>query len=227
MIAIRKSDERGHSLTSWLDSWHTFSFSDYYDPAFNGFKNLRVINEDRVKPGMGFGRHGHRDMEIISYVINGVLSHQDSMGNGSSIQHGEIQCMSAGTGVEHSEFNHSQSDTLHFLQIWIIPAEKGLTPSYQQRPIPNVRNKFILLASPHRGDSVIHINQDAFMYGAHLDAGKVIQYEFDGHRAGWLQVVSGEVLLNGQPLVAGDGAQVSEIIELQAVTPVELLLFDL
>ncbi|MBA3661103.1 MAG: pirin family protein [Gammaproteobacteria bacterium] len=229
MIYIRKSNARGRSQLTWLDSFHTFSFGEYYDESFMGFGSLRVINEDTVKPSMGFGKHPHNNMEIISYVIEGALEHQDSMGTGSVIKPGEIQRMSAGTGVEHSEFNHSKSNALHFLQIWIIPEKQGLKPSYEQITIPKENNKLILIGSRHAQNGSMTINQDIALYVAYLSPPHRIDYEIKKKRGVWIQLVKGDLILNGQSLSAGDGATVFDenMIEIEALTDSELLLFDL
>lgn len=229
MILIRKSNERGTSQLIWLHSLHTFSFADYYDPKFMGFSTLRVINEDTVQPNNGFGRHSHRDMEIISYVVRGALEHKDSMGTGSIIKPGEIQRMSAGSGIEHSEFNHSKTELLHFLQIWIIPDEKKLQPSYEQKTIHQANNKFILIGSRSGGANVVTIHQDVELFVAHLINNNTILYEFKKGRKGWLQLVKGKIELNGQQLKAGDGAAMTDEnkIEINCLESAELLLFDL
>lgn len=229
MILIRKSNDRGNSKTDWLDSFHTFSFGHYHDPNFMGFGYLRVINEDTVQPGNGFGKHPHNNMEIISYVIDGSLEHKDSMGTGSVIQPGEIQRMSAGTGVEHSEFNHSKTDLLHFLQIWIIPEKKQLTPSYEQKIIPKENNKLILIGSRDGKDNAITIHQDIKLFSAYLIKNNLISYKFENNRTGWLQLIKGKINLNNQLLSAGDGAAIKNAnhIEITCVENAELLLFDL
>lgn len=228
MILVRKANSRGKSNISWLSSAHTFSFADYYDPEFMGFRSLRVINEDKVKPGMGFGRHAHSNMEIISYVIDGALTHKDSMGNGSIIYPGEIQSMSAGTGIEHSEFNDSKNETLHFLQIWIIPEKSGLAPRYQQYTIPQSSNELILIGSAENKANLVHINQDVSLYTAYLMPEQIVKYTFGNERAGWLQLIKGELILNGLHLEAGDGAEITDQdIEIKSVNNSEFLLFDL
>jgi quercetin 2,3-dioxygenase len=229
MIVIRHSKDRGHSQISWLNSFHTFSFAEYYDPKFMGFGSLRVINEDTVQPGMGFGKHGHKDMEIISYVVKGSLAHQDSMGTGSVIKPGEIQRMSAGSGVEHSEFNHSKTDPLHFLQIWIIPEKNGLPPSYEQKSIPEIFNKFILIGSPKENDKAITIHQDVELYAAYLTEDHILEHQFKGDRKGWVQVINGKIDLNGQELNSGDGAAITneKNIQITCIEDAEILFFDL
>lgn len=229
MILIRKSNERGLTQINWLKSFHTFSFGEYYDPKFIGFGNLRVINEDRVQPAQGFGKHGHHDMEIISYVIEGALEHKDSMGTGSIIKPGEIQRMSAGTGVTHSEFNHSKKELVHFLQIWIIPYKSGLAPSYEQKFIPKEKiNELLLIGSQEGGDNVITIAQKADLYAGYFTENKEVTHKFKNH-SGWLQLVKGELLLNNQLLAAGDGAGIKneQQIKIKCTKEAEFLLFDL
>lgn len=230
MIKIRKAQDRGLTEISWLKSYHTFSFGEYYDPQHRGFGMLRVINEDTVQPGQGFATHQHRDMEIISYVIEGALEHKDSMRTGSVIRPGEIQRMSAGTGVAHSEFNASQTDPVHFLQIWIIPEKIGLRPDYEQKKLPSIRNEFILIGSPQGGAHAVLINQDVKLYFAKLDSQRAINYRFAHERKGWFQMVKGKLMLNHQELTAGDGVQISDAneINLSALEEgAEFLLFDL
>jgi quercetin 2,3-dioxygenase len=229
MIFIRKSHDRGNSRIDWLNSFHTFSFADHYDPKFMGFGHLRVINEDTVQPGNGFGRHPHRDMEIISYVIEGSLEHKDSIGTGSIIKPGEIQRMSAGTGVEHSEYNHSLIDELHFLQIWIIPEKKGLIPGYEQKAISKSNNKLILIGSRNESSGAITIHQNVELFVAYLTKNHSIQHDFKNGRQGWLQLIKGTIDLNGQQLSAGDGAAITSEnkIQIQCLQDAELLLFDL
>ena len=233
MIQVRRSSERGHADHGWLNTFHTFSFADYYDPTFMGFRALRVINEDWVKPGMGFGTHGHRDMEIITYVLEGELAHKDSMGNGSSIKPGEVQRMSAGTGVRHSEFNHSKQDWVHLLQIWLLPETDGIKPSYEQKIFPDVekQGKLRLIASPAARDGSVKIHQDANVYASLLSKDDKVEHKFEPGRYGWLQVIRGEVNLNGESLKAGDGAaiQKEQAIQIAAANGAqsEILLFDL
>jgi redox-sensitive bicupin YhaK (pirin superfamily) len=231
MIHLRKAQERGHADHGWLDTYHTFSFAGYYDPAHMGFRSLRVINEDRVQPGQGFGTHGHRDMEIITYVLEGSLEHKDSLGTGSVIQPGELQRMTAGTGVLHSEFNPSVSDLAHFYQIWLLPARKGLAPSYEQRRFPDdaKRGRFQLVASPDRQDGSLSIQQDARLYLANVTDGETLAYPLEPGRHAWLQVVRGQITLAGQPLAAGDGAALSDVldVEVQGRGKAEVMLFDL
>ena len=231
MVRIRKANERGHADHGWLNTYHTFSFAGYHDPKQMGFRSLRVINEDRVQPGMGFPTHPHRDMEIISFVLEGALEHRDSMGNGSIIRPGEVQRMSAGTGITHSEFNHSKSDLVHFLQIWILPGQEGLSPGYEQKFFPDEekRKTLRLIASPDGRDGSVTIHQDANLYAALLEAGEEIVHTVPEGRQVWLQVALGTVSVNGHILEQGDGAAVSE--EHQVVVAgqekAELLLFDL
>ncbi len=229
MITIRRAAERGHFDHGWLNTYHTFSFADYYDPTFMGFRTLRVINEDRVKPGVGFGTHGHRDMEIISYVLEGELAHRDSMGTGSVIRPGEVQRMSAGTGVTHSEMNPSEKEGVHFLQIWILPERRGITPGYEQKNFSeSERNGSLrLVASPDGSDGSVTIHQDVRLYAALLD-GESVAHEYAPDRHGWLQVTRGEVEVNGEKLVAGDGAAISDERKVTiSGKGAEILLFDL
>lgn len=230
MMEIRKASDRGISRTGWLDSRHSFSFGSYYDPKHLGFRGLRVINDDRVKPGMGFGEHPHRDMEIISYVVEGALQHRDSMGNGSVINAGDVQLLSAGTGITHSEFNASQSEPVRFLQIWLPPSQAGLKPRYAQMARSRERkNELELLFSPDGRDGSLEIRQDACLYGAKLEAGKELRFELEPGRHGWIQVVSGSVEIEGKELVEGDGAAISNQTALQITgkSDADLLLFDL
>ena len=224
MIRVRKSEERGHANHGWLNTYHTFSFADYYDPNFMGFRSLRVINEDRVAPGQGFGMHGHRDMEILTYVLEGSLAHRDSMGNQEVLGPNEIQRMSAGTGVRHSEFNPSGKEPVHFFQIWIEPAKMGTQPSYEQIRFDPQEKKNRLKRLPR-------INQDAQVFVAELEKGTEIPYPLGSQRAAWVHAVRGEVAVNGVPLRTGDAAAVSgeEKLTLAGVgaEPNEILLFDL
>ena len=207
MITIRRSEDRGRFDHGWLDTRHTFSFGDYHDDRFMGFSDLRVVNEDRVLPGQGFGTHGHRDMEILSYVLSGQLAHRDSMGNGSTIRPGEVQRMSAGTGVTHSERNPSATESVHFLQIWILPRERGIQPGYEQRDFAATERhgRLRLLASPDGRDGSVTIHQDASMAGALLDRGATVRHAIASGRVAWVQVARGEVTVNGRHLRAGDG----------------------
>jgi quercetin 2,3-dioxygenase len=232
MIRIRKAADRGHFDHGWLDTHHTFSFADYYDPQFMGFRTLRVINEDRVKPGRGFGTHSHRDMEIITYIIEGALEHRDSMGTGSVIRPGEVQRMSAGTGVLHSEFNSSPSEKVHLLQIWILPERRGLEPSYEQKNFSAAEklNRFRLIASHDGRNGSVTIHQDAQLSAAIIEEGKTVAYDLDKGRYAWLQVARGEVTLNGKALKAGDGAAVEKETKVEirgTADRSEVLLFDL
>jgi len=232
MLQVRKSAERGTANLGWLLSRHTFSFGDYYDPEHMGFGPLRVINEDRVQPGRGFGTHGHRDMEIISYVLEGALEHQDSIGTGSVIRPGDVQVMSAGAGIRHSEFNHSKTDLVHFLQIWIIPAREGITPRYDQKKFPDSekRGRLRLVGSADGHDGSIVIHQDVELFAAILDRGEQAAHAFRNGRDGWLQVARGSIEANGQRLDAGDGAAIADeatiVVKGQADRS-ELLVFDL
>ncbi len=233
MIKVRKSEERGHANHGWLDSHHTFSFASYHDPEHMGFRSLRVINEDRVAPGRGFGAHGHRDMEILSYVLEGALGHKDSMGHEEVLGPNEIQKMSAGTGVVHSEFNASKTDPVHFMQIWIEPATTGTPSSYQQLAFSadQKAGKWKLLAGPQGGEDVAKINQDASLFVSELANAEQINYKLDPARYAWLHLVKGQVTVNGTSLKAGDAAAISREEELAIVSqgsePSEVLLFDL
>ena len=231
MLLIRRADERGRANVGWLDSRHTFSFADYHDPRYMGYGPLRVINEDRVQPGQGFGTHSHRDMEIISYVLEGELAHRDSMGNGSVIRRGDVQRMSAGTGVEHSEFNHSKSDPVHFFQIWLFPDRRGLTPGYEEKHFDDgaKRDRLRLVASRDGRDGSVVIHQDADLYAALLGAGKEVVHATERTRKGWVQVASGTVTVNGEQLAPGDGAAIAyeDRIAVRATADSELLLFDM
>src|SRR5215831_7994768 len=212
MIQIRKAAERGHFDHGWLDTYHTFSFGGYYDPAHMGFRSLRVINDDRVQPGQGFGMHGHRDMEIVTYVHDGALAHKDSMGNGSVLRAGELQRMTAGTGVRHSEFNPSDTEWVHLYQIWLLPQRKGLTPSYEQLAVgeEEKRGRFRLVASPGGAAGGLTIHQDARLYLARLLPGEAAAQEIERGRAAWLQVLRGSVTVLGHDLAAGDGVAVTD-----------------
>jgi quercetin 2,3-dioxygenase len=228
MIYIRKNKDRGISRTDGLHSLHTFSFGHYYDPSWMGFGSLRVVNEDTLQPGQGFGRHPHHDMEIISYVIDGSLEHRDSMGNGSIIQAGDIQVMSAGSGVEHSEFNHSAHDLVHFLQIWIRPEKMHLKPSYQQKTIQQKHNEWVLMGARDEHEGAVIIHQDVQVYAAFLTQNATLTYPLSSNRMGWLQLIKGKMKLNGQGLLPGDGAAIrNESITIQSSTHVTLLFFDL
>ena len=232
MIKIRPAQERGNANFGWLDSKHTFSFGSYYDPNHMGFSNLRVINEDRVQPGQGFGSHSHKDMEIISYVLEGELEHKDSIGNGSVIRPGDVQRMSAGTGIAHSEFNASNSDLVHFLQIWIIPDREGIKPSYEQKnfSLAEKQGKLKLVASRDGRHNTVTIHQDASLYVAILNKGDCVNYNTDKTRSQWLQVAKGAVEVNEQAVNTGDGAAITEESKLEFVATAdntEILLFDL
>lgn len=231
MITFRDRMGRGQSRTGWLDSRHTFSFADYHDPAHMGFRNLRVLNEDRVVPGAGFPRHGHRDMDIVSYVLEGELEHKDSLGNGAVIRPGDVQRMTAGTGILHSEFNPSQTAPVHFLQIWIIPDRTGLPPSCEQTAFPAAerRGRLRLVAAPNGEDGAVTLHQDARLFIAALSAGESVAHTLGRGRGAWLQVARGIVALNGTEMREGDGAAVEEepTLSVAADTDAEVLLFDL
>lgn len=231
MIEIRKANERGKVNMGWLNSLHTFSFGHYFDPDHMGFGNLRVINEDRVQPGKGFGTHGHQDMEIISYVIDGGLEHRDSLGNGSVIRPGDVQRMTAGTGVQHSEFNHSVDDLVHFLQIWILPEEKGLEPGYEEKRFEREEklDRLRLVGSQNGRDGSVKIHQDVDLYASVLTAGTELNHVFADGRKGWLQVVRGDVSVGGMALTAGDGAAITDAdtASIVAGSEAEILLFDM
>jgi redox-sensitive bicupin YhaK (pirin superfamily) len=228
---IRRSQDRGHANHGWLDSYHSFSFADYHDPAHMGFGPLRVINEDRVQPGMGFGTHGHRDMEIVSYVLEGALEHRDSMGHGSVIRPGNVQRMSAGTGVRHSEFNPSARDGVHFLQIWIEPAVTGIAPSYEEKHFAESekRGRLRVVASPDGREGSVTIHQDAVVYAAMLDDAESADHALEPGRRAYVHVARGEVTANGQPLRAGDALKVmgEAAVRLEQGRGAEVLLFDL
>ena len=231
MITVRPARERGHADHGWLSTYHTFSFADYYDPAYMGFRDLRVINEDYVQPGRGFGTHPHRDMEIITCVLEGALQHRDNMGNGSIIRPGDVQRMSAGSGITHSEFNPSPADVVHLLQIWLLPDTPGLTPEYEQRTFPDEEKKGRLrvIASRDGRDGSVRIHQDVDLYAAILHPGEEVASQLDPERRAWLQVARGSVALNGKRLHAGDGAAVDKEsrLVLRGVGAAEVLLFDL
>lgn len=231
MLTLRKAEERGHANHGWLNSYHTFSFANYYDPNHMGFRKLRVINDDRVQGGMGFGAHGHRDMEIITYVVSGELAHKDSMGNSSVIQRGEIQIMSAGTGIVHSEFNNSPTETSHFMQIWISPNQVGLPPRYDQKLFTDEekRGQLCLLVSPDGRNGSMIIHQDVDLYASLLSTGQQVEHILKPNRHAWIQVIKGEVAVNGQLLTTGDAVALSEAdkLVLEGKEDAELLLFDL
>jgi redox-sensitive bicupin YhaK (pirin superfamily) len=233
MIIPRPSAERGHFDHGWLDTFHTFSFADYHDPAHMGFRALRVINEDRVAPGRGFGTHPHADMEIVTFVLAGALAHADSMGTGSTIRPGDVQRMSAGTGVTHSEFNASRSEPVHLMQIWILPERRGLRPEYEQKAFPEAerRGRLRLIVSRDGADGSVKLHQDARIYATVLAPGERVTHTLAPGRSAWVQLAGGAVRLNGTALAAGDGAAVTGETALEIVAdgagPSELLLFDL
>jgi len=230
-ITLRPSAARGHANHGWLDSFHTFSFAHYYDPEHMGYRDLRVINEDVIAPGMGFGTHGHHDMEIVTYVIEGALEHRDSMGEHSIIRAGEVQRMSAGTGIRHSEFNASRSESVKLLQIWLLPAREGTPPSYEQKMFAPAEkhNRLCLIAAADGRDGAVTIHQDVDLYAAMLDPGATVSLPLRAGRGAWLQVVGGRIRVNERPLQAGDGAAVegSDLVDIVADEPSEFLLFDL
>jgi quercetin 2,3-dioxygenase len=231
MITVRPAHERGHASHGWLDSHHTFSFANYYDPNHMGFRSLRVINDDRVEPGRGFGSHGHRDMEIISYVIEGALEHRDSMGTGSVIRPDDVQKMSAGSGVTHSEFNASRSEPVHFLQIWLVPTEQGLKPSYEQQTFSreDKQGRLRAVATPDGRDGSVTIHSDAVVYAGLFAQGERAELALARERHAWVHVVRGTVRVNGRELSEGDGAAISEepSVRVEGVSEGEVLLFDL
>jgi redox-sensitive bicupin YhaK (pirin superfamily) len=231
MITIRRANDRGHAQHGWLESRHTFSFADYYDPQHMGFRALRVINEDRVQPGMGFGTHGHKDMEIISYVLGGALEHKDSLGTGSVIRPGDVQRMSAGTGVRHSEFNASKSEPVHFLQIWIMPDKNGDEPGYEQEHFDDasLRSGLRLIASPAGSGGSVTVHADVTLHAARLGNGEQATHELASGRHGWVHVARGKLRLGEHELGAGDAAALSDEskIELVGVDDAEVLVFDL
>ncbi len=231
MVVIRRSEERGHADHGWLDTYHTFSFADYHDPDFMGFSVLRVLNQDRVAPGRGFGPHGHRDMEIVSYVLRGVLEHEDSLGNGSQMRPGEVQLMSAGTGVTHSEFNGSKDEELQFLQMWVIPARRGVEPRYEQREFPTAmrRGRIRLVASPDGRDGSLTIGQDVQLYAGLLDGKESARVELLDSRAAWLHVARGSLTVNGAQLRPGDGAAIQgeRVLTFEHGRDAEFVLWDL
>jgi len=231
MTELRKGQERGHAQHGWLDSFHSFSFADYYDPDHMGFGPLRVINEDRVQPGKGFGTHGHRDMEIISYVLDGELAHKDSMGNGSVIRPGDVQRMSAGTGVHHSEFNGSSDKPVHFLQIWIEPRSRGDKPSYEEKRFDDAakRGQLRLIASPDGREGSVTVHQDANLYAALLDGNESVEFTQKPGRLTYVHVIRGAVDVNGQALVGGDAMKLTgeATVRITKGRDAEILLFDL
>lgn len=230
MITVRKAEDRGHADHGWLKAAHTFSFASYQDPGHMGFRSLRVMNEDRVAPGKGFGTHPHRDMEIVTYVLEGALEHKDSMGNGEVLTPGEFQRMSAGSGIQHSEFNPSSEEPTHLYQIWLLPAEKGIEPSYEQKRFDDqLENELRLVASPGGEEGSLTIYQDARIYLSRLDAGKSVDVDLAEGRHAWLQVLRGSVSLNGIDLKTSDGAAVSDESSLIIIaeSDAEIMLFDL
>jgi redox-sensitive bicupin YhaK (pirin superfamily) len=231
MMNIRRADDRGHAEHGWLDSHHTFSFADYYDEKHMGFRALRVINEDRVAPGQGFGTHPHRDMEIISYVLEGGIAHKDSLGTGSVIRPGDVQRMSAGTGVRHSEYNASKSEPVHFLQIWLVPKEHGLDPSYEQKAFTDAekRGRLRVVASPDARYGSVAIHPDAVVYAGLFDKGESAELPLANGRSAWVHVARRSVRVNGRELVAGDGAALSDeaAVKIEGGDGGEVLVFDL
>jgi redox-sensitive bicupin YhaK (pirin superfamily) len=231
MITIRKSEDRGHFDLEWLDTYHTFSFDQYYDPAHTHFRSLRVINEDRVQPAKGFPTHSHRDMEIITYILSGALEHRDSMGNGSVIRPGDVQRMSAGTGVSHSEFNPSETEAVHLLQIWILPQSNGLPPSYEEKHFSDEERsgRLRLIASNDGREGSVTVHQDAQLFATVLDAGQTVVHALDEKRYAWLQVARGTIRLSEVELKQGDGAAVrgESELKIEAHDQAEVLLFDL
>jgi redox-sensitive bicupin YhaK (pirin superfamily) len=231
MPTIRRSEERGHFDHGWLDTHHTFSFAGYYDPEHMGFRALRVINDDRVAPGRGFGTHGHRDMEIVTYVLEGALAHRDSMGHGSVIRPGDVQRMSAGSGVLHSEMNASEDEPVHFLQIWLLPNVRGVRPSYEQKHfgVEEKRGRLRLIVSPDGADGSVRVQTDARLYATVLDAGQRVEHALADGRHAWIHVARGRVRAFGDELAEGDGASTSEpgSIGIEGVENAEVLLFDL
>ncbi len=231
MISLRKSSERGHARHGWLESWHSFSFADYYDPAHVCFGSLRVINEDIVQPGTGFDTHGHRDMEILTYVLSGALRHRDSMGHGEDIRYGEVQVMSAGTGMQHSEANPSPDEAAHLLQIWIMPDRQGLTPGYQQKkfPLEGKQGRWCLLASPDSAQGSLLIHQDARVFAARLDSAETLDYPLAAGRKAYLHIARGSLQANGYELFAGDALMYEDeaAVALSGARDAEVLLFDM
>lgn len=231
MITLRRAADRGHFDHGWLDTFHTFSFADYHDPRHMGFRGLRVINEDRVQPGLGFGTHPHRDMEIVTYVLEGSLQHQDSMGNGSIIRPGEVQRMSAGTGVTHSEYNASRTELVHLLQIWLLPAQPGLKPSYEQKTMDRAKlqGRFQTVASPDGRDGGVTIHTDALLYAGCFEPGTAGELALSAGRHAWVHLARGSARVNGQLLTAGDGAALSDerSVRVEGVASSEVLVFDL
>jgi quercetin 2,3-dioxygenase len=231
VLDVRRATERGHTQWGWLDSWHTFSFGDYHDPAHMGFRALRVLNDDRVLPGQGFGTHGHRDMEILSYVLEGALEHKDSSGGGGVIRPGEIQFMRAGSGVEHSEYNHSKSEPVHFLQVWIVPDKRGLKPTYGQQAFDRdlAKRSFVLLASKDGREGSLQVAQDVDVWMTQLANGDRRELSLAPGRHAWIHVACGSASVNGTPLREGDGAGVSgeKTLQFKDIDAAEVLVFDL
>jgi len=231
MLTLRKSADRGHADHGWLNSFHSFSFADYHDPAHMGVGNLRVINEDRIAPGTGFGTHSHRDMEIVSYVLDGALGHKDSIGNGASIVPGEVQRMSAGSGIAHSEFNHAADQTTHFLQIWLLPNQRGITPGYEQKAFADAdkRGRLRLVASSDGRDGSVTIHADAAMYAGLIDGPERAELTLDPRRLAYVHLVRGEAYVNGQLLKSGDGATLDgeTTLTIDQGRSAELIVFDL
>jgi redox-sensitive bicupin YhaK (pirin superfamily) len=231
MITIQQAGKRGRTQIDWLDSRHTFSFGDYYDPNQMGYRSLRVINDDRVAPGSGFGTHGHRDMEIITYVLDGELEHRDSLGAGGVIRRGDVQRMTAGTGIRHSEVNSSKTQAVHFLQIWVVPERAGLTPAYEQKTFTEAekRGRLRRIAAPDGSEGALTIHQDVELFATVLDANESVTHELRKGRVAWVQVVRGRIELNGQVLTEGDGAAAIDEsrLELRSAANAEVLVFDL
>ena len=231
MLTVRKAEDRGHANHGWLNSYHSFSFANYYDPQHMGFRSLRVINEDRIAPGAGFPTHPHRDMEIITYVVSGAVAHKDSIGNTEKVGAGGIQRFSAGTGITHSEFNPSNAESLHLLQIWILPEQQGITPSYEQKEFPaeTKRGQWRAIANREATDGAVKLHQDTALYATILEPGEQLTYTLEADRHAWVQIVKGEVTLNSITLDKGDAAAISNETRLvfEASTDAEILLFDL
>ena len=231
MIDIIRAESRGAADHGWLKAKHSFSFADYFDPSRMGFASIRVINEDRIEPGQGFGTHPHKDMEIVTYIIDGALEHKDSMGNGSVIRAGDVQRMTAGTGVHHSEFNHSETETVHLLQIWILPEENSLQPGYEQQHFDrkDKLNQWRLIASRDARESSMRVHQAVDLYASVLEAGHELRHSFAAGQSGFLQIVSGSVVANGEQLTAGDGAAIQDVDELifESTSEAEAILFDI
>lgn len=231
MIRIRRADERGHANYGWLDTYHTFSFGSYYDPAHTNFRSLRVMNEDRVAPGKGFGTHPHDNMEIVTYVLQGSLEHKDSMGNGAVLRPGEFQRMSAGTGITHSEFNPSPSESVHLYQIWLMPAVRNVTPSYEQREFVRSEriNALQLVAAPDGRSGSLTINQDVQIFLAEIDPGRAVEHTISAGRNAWVQVLRGSIGINGQELAVGDGVALSseDRVVVRGIAQSEVMIFDL